>query len=369
MSGSELYLGLISGTSADGVDAALVDLTAGQPHALATSTQKMSDEIVADILALNADAPIAPSQLGELDTMLGGVFAKAALDVVSQAGVGLDAVRAIGCHGQTVYHRPDGAYPFTLQMGNPHIIAERTGVTTVADFRRRDMAAGGQGAPFAPLFHQAFLAEPGQVCVCVNLGGIANVTVIHADGSVQGWDTGPANGLLDTWCVEQGQGAFDQAGAWAASGVVNEGLLQRLLGDPYFAKSPPKSTGREYFNLAWLQRHLHGDEVPADVQATLAALTAITLAQALATIEGQTLFLCGGGVHNTDLCTRIQTQCLRFNVQSTAEAGIDPDYMEAIGFAWLAQQRLQQKPLDWRDVTGAEHPALTGVIFPGREYP
>lgn len=363
-----LYLGLISGTSADAIDAALVSFEPSmQLHS--TLAYPYPPELRARILRLaQGDGRIALDDLGELDGQIARTFAAAAKALLCKANLPASAVCAIGSHGQTLRHRPLLAQPYTLQLGDPNLIAEHTGITTVADFRRRDIAAGGQGAPLLPPFHAALLSQPGKTRVVLNLGGIANITVLADDAGrgVLGFDTGPANCLLDAWAERHLGTPCDHAGAFAASGTSNNALLQHLLTEPYFALSAPKSTGRETFHLAWLETQLQGSTwAPADVQATLVQLTAYSIATAIhanATNVSEVL-VCGGGVHNGVLMRAIERELHPITTMSTAGYGIDPDFVEAMAFAWLARERLEHRPGNLPAVTGAMGWRVLGGIY------
>jgi anhydro-N-acetylmuramic acid kinase len=366
-----LYLGLISGTSADGIDVALSSFEP-QPKLHAALTYAYPEDLRRRILYLaQGDGRIALDELGALDVEIAQNFANAALSLLHKIDVSPAAITALGSHGQTVRHRPLGATPYTLQLGDPNIIAEATGITTVADFRRRDLAAGGQGAPLAPAFHAAMLGHADTTRVVLNLGGIANITVLSSDAAtrLRGFDTGPASCLLDAWAqLKLGQ-PFDANGAFAASGKVDSVLLARLLSDPYFALPPPKSTGREMFHLDWLQQHLRGLILaPADVQATLAALTAHSIADAVhvAAPAARELLVCGGGVHNPALMSAIAAALAPLPVASTATLGIDPDFVEAMLFAWLARERIAGRTVEnIYTVTGARGPRVLGGVYFG----
>ena len=366
-----LYLGLISGTSADGIDVALCSFDPA-PVLHAAATVRYPDALRQRILDLaQGDGRIALDELGTLDVEIARAFAVAALQLLQQHGLDASAVAALGSHGQTVRHRPDGDAPYTLQLGDPNVIAEATGITTVADFRRRDMAAGGQGAPLAPAFHAAMLGHSGTTRVVVNLGGIANITVLPGDVAkpIIGFDTGPANCLLDAWAeVHLGQ-PFDRDGAFATSGHVDSGLLARCLTDPYFELPPPKSTGREVFHASWLQRHLAAATIaPADVQATLLALSARTVAAAIRrhAPDARDVLVCGGGVHNPALLAALAAELAPLPVRSVAARGIDPDFVEAMLFAWLARERLAGRPVaDVARVTGARAARVLGAVYFG----
>lgn len=363
------YLGLISGTSADGIDAALAQFHDTQPpRTLAARTFAWPQALRAEILALSqSGAGIELDRAARLDQRVGAAFAQAARDLLEIAGIAASAVAAIGSHGQTLRHDPTGAAPFSWQIGDPHLIAERTSITTVADFRRRDIAAGGQGAPLMPAFHRAMLPPATHDRAVLNLGGIANLTLLPHTGVVRGFDTGPANGLMDAWIQARTGVAYDVNGRLAASGRVDAVLLDRLLADPYFALPPPKSTGRDHFHLGWLQHRLHGRGCDdADVQATLLECSARSIATALIQHQPDTreVLVCGGGVHNAALMQRLAALLPDASVRDTQAIGIDPDFVEAIGFAWLARQTLLQRAGNLPEVTGARGPRVLGSIHP-----
>jgi anhydro-N-acetylmuramic acid kinase len=362
-----LYLGLISGTSADGIDAALVAFDDAGCRLVRGRTYAWSAALREQLVLLGQGRDGASlDDIGSLDVQAGEAFATAARALLAEAGADPGAVRAIGSHGQTVRHRPAQAHPFTWQIGDPHLIAERCGITTVADFRRRDVAAGGQGAPLVPAFHAALLHDAGEDRAVLNLGGIANLTLLPATGDVRGFDTGPANALLDAWCSRHTGAAYDDGGAFAAQGRVDDALLARLREEPWFALPPPKSTGREQFHLAWLAARLSGSESPADVQATLLELSAATVADALRATQPTTrrLLACGGGVHNPRLLARIAARLPGVVLESTAAHGLDPDFVEAMAFAWLARETLAGRPGNVPGVTGARGPRVLGAIHP-----
>ena len=358
------FLGLISGTSADGVDVALVEFDP-QPRISAAATYPYPEALRDRILDLARNAPsVALDELGTLDVAIARHFADSANALLAHAGVDPAAITALGSHGQTVRHKPLGEFPFTMQLGDPSVIAEITGITTIADFRRGDIAAGGQGAPLAPAFHSAAMAN-GNRRALLNLGGIANVTVFDDDGDVLGFDTGPANCLMDAWAVRHIGQPRDEGGAWASQGTVNQALLSRLLADPYFALPAPKSTGREQFNLDWLEQRLIDGVSAIDVQATLLALSVQTIATAIRNNGPAVdeILGCGGGVHNAGLMTALADALAPIKVGSTADIGIDPDFVEAAAFAWLARERVHGRPGNLPSVTGARGPRLLGAIF------
>ncbi len=374
---SDLFLGLISGTSADGIDAAIVrfDEDAGGCRAMLRfgRTYPWDATLRARLTALGqAATALTLDDLGELETRIADGFAEAAQRALADAGLGAGDVAAIGSHGQTLRHRPqgragDGRHGFTLQLGDPSRIAERTGITTVADFRRRDVAAGGHGAPLLPALHAALLHAPGEDRAVLNLGGIGNLTLLPGDnGEVRGFDTGPANGLMDAWCLRHTGAAFDRDGALALRGRCDPALLARLRAEPWFALPPPKSTGRDQFHLGWVEAALQDAPSVADVQATLLALSAGTIADALLRAQPSTarLIACGGGVHNAALMQALAAALPDVRVESSAAHGLDPDYVEAMGFAWLARRTLRGLPGNLPSVTGAAGPRVLGGIYP-----
>ncbi len=366
-----LYLGLISGTSMDGIDAALADVDSGRCALRHALSRPYADSLRAHLFQV-VNAPDARSldEIGQLDTEIGEAFATAALDLLRDAGVSTSLVSAVGSHGQTLRHQPHGEHPFTWQIGNPHLIAERTGITTVADFRRRDVAAGGEGAPLMPAFHQAVLAGDAENRAVINVGGIANLTWLPRSGNVTGFDTGPGNCLMDAWATGHLGVAFDRNGEWAANGRIHAELLARFFTEPFLAAEPPKSTGRELFNMKWLERHLKSFRKmvkPEDVQATLCELTARSIADACRRLgESQRVLLCGGGSHNRELRRRLEAHFPGSQVDTTAAMGLDPDHVEATGFAWLAYRALAGLPGNLPAVTGAQHSVVLGSIHPGR---
>ena len=365
----ELFIGTLSGTSVDGIDAALVRFSPA-PALVATHSLKFLDDLRSDLLALGVPGANEIERLGQADVRLGRLFAQAVNELLRQSGVARGEIAAIGSHGQTIRHRPALAHPFTLQIGDPNVIAADTGIPVVADFRRKDLALGGQGAPLVPAFHDAIFRQPGTDRVIVNIGGIANVTVLPCNTSrpVLGFDTGPGNTLLDGWCRRCLNEPMDRDGAFAARGRSRSGLLAALLADPYFHQAPPKSTGPEYFSADWLHRHLvpAGDIAPADVQATLLALTARSIAEAIQQLPGlqkPAVYVCGGGAHNGALMRALQDNLPGSTVAPTDILGLPGDWIEAMAFAWLARQRLHGKPGNSPFVTGASRPAVLGGLW------
>ncbi len=360
----------MSGTSADGIDAVLVDFAAAPPRVIAHSYLAYPRELRAAILHCSHATSIELQTLAQLDIGLGRLYAEAVQTLLQKAAISSDEVQAIGSHGQTVRHAPHGPYPFTLQLGDPNVVAEATGITTVADLRRRDVAAGGQGAPLVPAFHAALFGDRSEDRVVLNLGGMANISILpRSPGDpVRGFDTGPANVLLDAWADRNLKVPYDRNGEWAAGGAALPDLLERMLTDPYFRQAPPKSTGRERFNLGWLEGHLAGVEDARDVQTTLVELTAISLANAVEEHAGRTsvVIICGGGARNGYLMQRLAARLDGRRLYSTAEFGIDPEWIEAMAFAWLARQTLAGRPGNLPAVTGAQHPVVLGGIYLGR---
>ncbi|MDH4110284.1 MAG: anhydro-N-acetylmuramic acid kinase [Gammaproteobacteria bacterium] len=363
-----LYIGLMSGTSMDGIDAALFRFGNRQCMTLATHSHPYP-RILQERLRSAAAQPetLSVDTIGFLDQWVGESFRDATLELLANSGQNPNKVAAIGSHGQTIRHRPDADRPFTMQIGDPNLIANGTGITTVADFRRRDMAAGGQGAPLAPAFHAWLFGQTARQRVVLNIGGFANITALPGpDGEATGFDTGPGNALMDAWTRRNLARDYDDRGAWAATGSENPVLLKRLLDDPYFAAAPPKSTGLEYFNLAWLEGHLGEIEAdPADVQATLLALTALSIRDSIARWApgAAEIIVCGGGAHNAALLARLARELAPARVGSTAEHGLDPDWVEAAAFAWLARQTLLGLPGNLPAVTGAQSSEILGGIY------
>ena len=365
---SILYIGLMSGTSMDAVDAALVDFSSTPPKLIATQRAPLDAGLRTALLALCVPGTNEIERMMELDARLGEIFAETTLALLKKSGVSATDIQAIGSHGQTIRHQPGGAYPFSLQIGNPALIAERTGITTVADFRRADIAAGGQGAPLVPAFHNVVLRSAEHDRVIVNIGGIANITVLPKDAKqpVTGFDTGPGNVLLDAWAERHLGKRMDEDGCFAASGKLHEKLLHTLLSDKYFSLAPPKSTGREHFNIAWLDAVLknYSSVAAQDVQATLCELTAASIAVAIQKHAPATkeVLICGGGAHNVHLMQRLRSRLSQCSVESTEKYDINPDWTEAMAFAWLAKQTLEGKPGNLPSVTGAKHATVLGTI-------
>lgn len=362
----DYYIGLISGTSIDGIDAVLATITDTAFELRATHAHAYPEEL-GDALQSLVTKPEACGldNLGALDRWVGECFRDAALELIDKSDVSAADIVAIGSHGQTLRHQPDGVRPFSLQVGDPATIAAGTSITTVADFRRADIAAGGQGAPLVPPFHEWLFRAPGKHRVVLNLGGIANVTVLPGDDAlVTGFDTGPGNTLLDAWIGARRSLQYDAEGQWAAGGTVIDDLLDELINDEYFNLPPPKSTGLEHFNLEWLSTFGVGKHDSCDVQATLSELTAISVAAAIDRYAPETseTYVCGGGVHNADLLSRLRSQMPETEIRTTADIGLEPDWVEAAAFAWLAMKAMKKEPGSLSSVTGARHNKVLGAI-------
>ncbi len=367
------YIGIMSGTSLDGIDVALIEskpdvsgislIAAETTHFPASLLQQLKHFIAYPDNVNLID-------LGALNIALGQAFADAVIQLLNSQSLSTNQIHAIGSHGQTLFHAPDHNFPFSMQLGDPSVIAQRTGITTVADFRQRDIAAGGQGAPLVPAFHHALFHSADEQRIIINIGGISNITLLPRDitHDVIGFDTGPGNGLLDLWYQQHHSDSFDNNGQWAASGKVNNALLTAMLAEPYFSQSSPKSTGKEYFNQTWLDGHLstYTGISNEDIQATLTALTAHTIANA---IQGHlsnhtAIYICGGGAHNDYLLRVLEERLAPHTVNTTDALGLSPDWVEACAFAWLATQTLANKPGNIPSVTGANKPVVLGGIYP-----
>jgi anhydro-N-acetylmuramic acid kinase len=364
---AELFIGLMSGTSMDGIDAALVDFTSRQPNILATHNQRYSAALQQQLEnALRLAAPLN-TNLTTIDAAVGDIFSVATNELLSKAGIEPEQVTAIGSHGQTIRHQPDAPKPYSLQIGNPNLIARNTGIDVITDFRRADIEAGGQGAPLVPAFHQAVFADNSEDRVILNIGGIANITILTPgnDIPVSGFDTGPGNTLMDHWAQTHRHTSMDINGDWAAAGQVDTALLDHMLTDAYFQAALPKSTGREYFNPHWLSQYTVDNDATANtIQTTLCELTARTVADAieLHADSAKRLLVCGGGVHNKQLMKRLAANLPGLTIDTTAAYGINPDWVEAAAFAWLAKQHLEGKPGNIPAVTGARRAVSLGQL-------
>ncbi len=365
------YIGLLSGTSADCIDGLIVDWQTNRPRIVSTYTLDIPEKIKRMVFDLAISGKDEIEQIRYLDYQFAQLFSDTAIALYQQANISPQHVSAIGSHGQTIrHHPPEKDIPgYTLQIGDPNIIAEKTGITTVADFRRRDIAAGGQGAPLAPALHDALFRSTSTDRIILNTGGIANITYLPSDGDTIGFDTGPANGLMDSWCqLHKGQ-SYDANGEWAASGITQPQLLEQFLQHPFFSLPSPKSTGRESFNLSWLQEQLkqfNQDITPEDVQATLLSLTVESIALHINQITTSSeVYICGGGAHNTELCKRLE-QRLSPNSFATSDAlDIPPDWVEAVAFSWMAKQTMERLTGNLPKVTGAKRKVILGGVYWG----
>ena len=371
---NSLFIGLMSGTSVDSIDAALLELTSTKkPKLIATHSHAIPKAIQQLVDTLCQPGMNEIEIMGRLDRSLGALFAQAAITLVNKTQYSNEDITAIGSHGQTIRHQPssspDTKPSFSLQIADPNTIAQLTGITTVADFRRRDIAAGGQGAPLTPAFHRVICQGQVETCVILNLGGIANITVVANNEIVSGFDTGPANTLLDGWTQRHQQQPYDTNGQWASTGQCQAALLNQLKAHPYFALSPPKSTGREQFNLQWLDAILADTDThpisAEDIQATLTQLSCDTIAAQLLALpdEVKTVYCCGGGAHNRFLLAQLAAACPDHRIVTTEALGIDPDWLEAAAFAWLAQQTLAKQKVDLGHATNANQATILGGIY------
>jgi len=360
-----LYIGVMSGTSLDGIDISLVDI-AEQCSLIASHYMPMPGQLKDDLLALCSSSTDEIARAAQAEQQWVELTAQGIAALLAQTGIESEKIRAIGSHGQTIRHEP--SKHFTVQIGNPALLAELTSICVVSDFRRRDMAAGGQGAPLVPAFHEMLFKQRNTPCAILNIGGFSNVTFLSDSFGTRGFDCGPGNVLLDAWILEKQGLAFDRNGNWAASGKVHQPLLETLLKEPFFSTQGPKSTGRELFNLKWLNHILdrHQPIAEHDVQATLAQFTALTIAQAITQTQPNTqeVWVCGGGAHNADLLSRLRHALPKCSVAATDALGISADWMEAMAFAWLAHCCLERIASNRPAVTGAKGQRVLGAIYP-----
>lgn len=351
----------------DGVDCVVVNFASEQLQLIATHSEPIPAALKHAALQVSLGQGNEPfTEIAALDVQFGHLFAQSVSHLLQKANLNASQIAATGSHGQTIWHQPRGPTPFSLQIGDPNIIAKNTGITTIADFRRADIAVGGQGAPFVPPFHQWLFAADNPRVV-LNIGGIANITVLPAnDKSCLGFDTGPGNGLMDAWIAEYRQESYDKDGTWAEQGTLQPALLEHMLQDPFFSQTGPKSTGKDYFNLRWLQQYLQDkDFAPADIQATLLALTSVSISRAIQKIlPTAEILLCGGGSHNQALVTSLATELGKnYQVTTTKHYGLHPDWVEAACFAWLAKMCLTKTPIDLTAITGAKRPTILGGVY------
>jgi anhydro-N-acetylmuramic acid kinase len=368
MGKAKTYIGLMSGTSIDSVDAAAVDLTEGQIKLIGSHSHPIPEQLRKDILNLCLPGRDTVQLYAETDRALGELFANAALALMDKLKLNPANILAIGSHGQTIRHSAPSQITngYSQQIGDANIIAARTGCSVVADFRRKDIALGGQGAPLVPAFHRQLFFSPQKNRVVANIGGIANITILNTNGDCSGFDTGPGNMLLDAWCQQHTGNAYDDDGNWGASGAVDNALLSKLKAHPFLAQTTPRSTGREEFNLPWLKQQLqHFHLSPEDIQATLTAFTAQTLADCINNLDTpiDEVFVCGGGAFNGQLMAQLQSCLHNSELQSTAQLGLDPNWVEACAFAWLAKQRMENKAGNLPAVTGATRETILGAVY------
>lgn len=370
---TELYLGLMSGTSVDGIDVALVDFSSKNPRLMDCQTFPLPASLVKDIHQLCAPSDNEIELMGRVDREFSEICAHASLELLKSNYVRPDQIKAIGSHGQTIRHIPYGEHSFSIQIGDPNTLAVLTGIDVVADFRRKDIALGGQGAPLVPAFHQAIFADPDRSRMVVNIGGISNITYLPklGGGEIVGYDTGPGNTLLDAWCNLHTGNKYDDKGQWAAQGTADPELLERLCAHPYFCAAAPKSTGREAFNLAWLEQELvrYGKTLSAQtVQTTLVMLTARTISQQIQHFSDvEQVYLCGGGALNEFLVEELESELHECELFSTEELNVPADAVEAMAFAWLAHAHINGIQGSVSSVTGASRGAVLGTFCPGRE--
>jgi len=358
---NEYYIGVMSGTSLDGIDIALCRIDETECQLLASCEYPFPKELKEEILTLIASS-VTLKQVGECNTKLGVLFADCINDFLQNNALHVKNIKAIGLHGQTLWHEPDSAYTFSMQLGNPNIVAAKTGITTVADFRGKDIANGGQGAPFAPAFHKFLFADAKEKTALVNIGGMANISLLF--DSFGGWDVGCGNVLMDLWMQKTQAQNYDAEGIFAKSSEPDNVLLTQMLADKYFDKKPPKSTGREYFNKHWLEKQLQGFERLSDakIQRTLLELTATSIAKDVNATEATQLIVCGGGTKNSFLMQRLTELC-RAKVLPSDALGISSDFLEAMAFAWFAKKRIHKEPLELSNVTGSRKDSIAGAVY------
>jgi len=370
MERGSLYIGVMSGTSIDAVDTALVEITSASISLIDQHTTAIPEPVKQAILSIASGEQTNIQAIGQLDNKLGYLYAEAVNQLLEKSAYQAKDITAIGNHGQTVFHQPQGDSSFTMQLGDANIIACKTGITTIADFRRKDMALGGQGAPLVPAFHQSVFAAKEASVVVLNIGGIANISVLQPDKPTKGYDTGPGNMLLDSWIKKQLGKAYDHDAAYCRSGKIIPELLSLCLQENYFSLTAPKSTGRELFNLGWLEQKLSQLKLNysgEDVQATLVELTAVSITEQVKQYQTGScpeLLVCGGGANNPAIMSRLSQLLPQWHVCRTDDRGVSSDSMEAMAFAWLARQRIYNLPSNLPEVTGASKAASLGVIYP-----
>lgn len=359
---SEMYIGVMSGTSLDGIDIALCEIDENSCKLIASQEFPYDEELKKDVL-YSINNPITLKDVGVLDNKLGRLFADAVNSFIKKNKIDKTKLSAIGLHGQTLWHEPDGEYPFSMQLGDANVVTAETGIKIVADFRRKDVALGGQGAPFAPAFHKFLFTSSQRKTAVLNIGGMANITLL--DDTISGYDTGCGNVLMDMWMSQCKNISYDKDGEFAKSGCVNKGLLEQMLNDEYFKKLPPKSTGREYFNQTWLANFLPIFQTikDEDIQASLLELTVMSIVNEIKKTSTELLIVCGGGAKNSYLMQRLQEELKSVEVSSSDKYGISSDFMEAMAFAWLAYKRIHNEEVKLSSVTGAKKDSILGGIY------
>ncbi len=368
----ELYIGLMSGTSMDGIDAALVEFDCNHINLIGSHSHSIPQSLKKKLQLLSLDsAEVSLDALGEADTHLGLIFADAVKSLLNESSIKAERVTAIGSHGQTIRHRPDLKHRFSMQIGDANQISYLTGITTVADFRRKDMAAGGEGAPLAPAFHQQVFHSEKENRAILNIGGISNITFLPKDKKQNcfGFDTGPGNTLMDAWIQKHKNKSYDNNGLWAASSTPDQTLVNTLMQDAFISTKPPKSTGREHYHLDWLNQQLQKGHCQLDesqIQASLCQFTSDSIIYAIENFlpDTDTLIVCGGGAHNANLMNHLSEKLIKTKLSSSEDYGIHPDWVEAVAFAWLAKQTIENRPGNLPAVTGAEAPTILGAIYP-----
>ncbi len=363
---AEIYIGLMSGTSADSVDCAVLDLSSEEIKVLSCKNFEIPKGLKADIIQASQSERIEQELVNSLNFRMAEVLVDSVKKIITDSNIGVEDIKAIGSHGQTIKHEPRSETPYTLQIGDPQKISDDLNITTVGNFRSDDIRAGGEGAPLTPVFHNKVFGNDGKRKAIVNIGGITNVTALNYPELI-GFDTGPGNCLMDCWSRIHNVGDYDDKGSWASSGTINNSLLGLMMKDEYFSRKYPKSTGPDYFNLEWIKENLLRlpEKIPTeDVQATLVQVTVISLIESInfLNLSNKHIFLCGGGVHNDFLCGEINKQT-KAGVTTTLELGIDPDYVEAICFGWLAKQRIENRGFNLSKITGS-----MGKVYLGRIY-
>jgi len=363
---ADIYIGLMSGTSADSIDCATLDLSSEEIKVLSCKNFEIPEDLKRGIIQSSQSEKLEQGLIDTLNYRMAEVLVESVKEIIASLSIKVEDIKAIGSHGQTIKHEPNSEIPYSLQIGDPQQISNDLNLTTVGNFRYDDIKAGGEGAPLTPIFHQKVFGSDEESKTIINIGGITNLTALNSTELI-GFDTGPGNCLMDCWSRINNVGNYDDKGSWASSGTVNQSLLGAMMGDEYFSRKYPKSTGPDYFNHEWIKENLlrFSKEIPAeDVQATLVQVTVISLIESinLLNLSNDNIYLCGGGVHNDFLCSEINKQC-KARVSTTLELGIDPDYLEAICFGWLAKQRIENKSFNLSKVTGSK-----GEVYLGRIY-